>query len=253
MEERASYVCYGRECSDSGTPHLQGYCEFEVRKTLNQVRLISARAHWEARRGSQAQAVEYCRKDGDFKEFGRLAVSAQGRRSDLDEIAERLRGGASLRSIAFEFPAQYARYHRGIAELARILVPRTFDILFGPWKWEEPSSIQSVVLHGESGIGKTEFAKFLLPRALFISHLDQLATYDPETYDGIIFDDMDFRHLPRESQIHLTDWDNDRAIHIRYMTAFIPKHTRKIFTSNLARVFVSDPAIDRRVTVINLL
>ena len=50
--------------------------------------------------------------------------------------------------------------------------------------------------------------------------------------DGIVLDDMSFAHLPRETIIHLLDWDVDRSIHCRYNCAYIPHGTRKIFTTN---------------------
>lgn len=250
----AAYVIYGIETSASGTPHLQGYIEFTIRKSHVAAKsAISRRAHVEPRRGTQTQAIEYTMKDGMYYEFGIRTITAQGRRSDLDEIAQLLRGGTSIREIASQFPSQFVRYHQGIRALARELLPRHVEVRFGPFPWQYPETINAVVLWGESGIGKTEFAKFLLPKALFISHIDQLTLYDPEEYTGVIFDDMSFKHLPRETQIHVLDWDNDRAIHVRNVTAFIPKHTPKIFTSNQWTIFTeNDRAIDRRVVFLHL-
>lgn len=113
--------------------------------------------------------------------------------------------------------------------------------------WDRKSSL---IIIGKAGVGKTELAKALIPTALFLTHLDRLKDFNPQTHGGIIFDDMTFLHLPRESQIHLTDFDNPRDIHIRYKTANIPAGTLKIFTSNLspAGVFYADEAIKRRLT-----
>jgi len=252
---QAAYVTYGVESGNTGTRHLQGYAEFALRKTITTVKsLIGHRGHYEIRRGTQAQAIEYCHKDGDFKEFGIKAVNNSGKRTDLDLIAERIAAGTSLRVIAQEFPTQWVRYHNGIRSLATQLQPRHITCHFGPYKWSYPDNITSICFWGPSGIGKTEFAKFLMPRALFVTHMDALSQYDAQEYDGIIFDDMSFKHLPRESQIHLLDYDNDRMIHVRYLTAFIPAGTRKIFTCNdWAAMFIqNDPAIDRRLTYIRL-
>lgn len=116
--------------------------------------------------------------------------------------------------------------------------------------------ITSLILWGESGIGKTQFAKALLPGALLASHIDDLRSFDPGTHNGIIFDDMDFAHTPRTSQIHLVDFDEDRSIHCRYDVAFIPAGTQKIFTTNEAGgriVDLRDAAIKRRVRVVELI
>lgn len=58
---------------------------------------------------------------------------------------------------------------------------------------------------------------------------------------------MDIRHWPRTSQIHLLDFDNVRAIHLRHVVATIPANVFKIFTSNEDIVDLSDAAIRRRI------
>lgn len=106
-----------------------------------------------------------------------------------------------------------------------------------------------LVLVGYSGCGKTSWAMKNAPKpALFVSHMDQLKHFDPQYHKAIIFDDMDFKHLPRESQIHLLDQTAPRAIHRRYGVTTIPPGTKKIFTAN-AYPFVDDPAIIRRRTL----
>lgn len=104
-----------------------------------------------------------------------------------------------------------------------------------------------MILIGESNIGKTSFAKALLPNALIVSHMDDLGLYDVTAHSGLLFDDMEFTHIPRSAQIHLVDIDDARSIHIRYQTANIPANTKKIFTTNLEDIFLDDPAINRRI------
>jgi len=125
---------------------------------------------------------------------------------------------------------------------------------FGPWKWPMLENIQSTILMGPSEIGKTQFAKAHFENDLFVSHIDKLKDFDPNKHDGIIFDDMDFMHLPRHAQIHLTDWDEERDINIRYNYVTIPANTRKIFTCNLQHCPVNqfDEAIARRINIIEL-
>jgi hypothetical protein len=65
---------------------------------------------------------------------------------------------------------------------------------------------------------------------------------------------MSFTHLPRTAQIQLLDSGQGRHIHIRYVRAWIPKHTKKIFTTNEARgaIFdLDDRAIKRRLMILH--
>ena len=65
-----AYNVFGYERGDEGTPHLQGYIHFKDCKTLSAVKKVMPRAHLEPRKGTVDQAVEYCKKEGDFEEFG---------------------------------------------------------------------------------------------------------------------------------------------------------------------------------------
>jgi len=57
----------GKEVGKNGTPHLQGYIYFKNARTLEQVRGISSRAHWEIAKGNPKQNFKYCSKEGDFE------------------------------------------------------------------------------------------------------------------------------------------------------------------------------------------
>ena len=69
------YNVFGYERGAEGTPHLQGYIHFKNQKTLSAVKKLLPRAHLEPRKGTIDQAVDYCKKDGDFEEFGDKPMS----------------------------------------------------------------------------------------------------------------------------------------------------------------------------------
>lgn len=84
---------------------------------------------------------------------------------------------------------------------------------------------------------------------------DDLEGGDDVGHYGVIFDDMNFKHLHREAQLAIIDVYDDTDIHIRYSVAHLPEGTPRILTTNLhpSDVFLtSDPAIKRRLQVIEV-
>ena len=80
------YVIYGIECGESGTPHLQGYAELSKQQRRNIVCERMPGAHIEARMGTQDQAINYCKKERNFTEYG--TRNKQGSRTDIATIRE---------------------------------------------------------------------------------------------------------------------------------------------------------------------
>lgn len=91
---------------------------------------------------------------------------------------------------------------------------------------------RTLILYGTTNCGKTSLAKALLPKALFVRHIDALKEYKSGHYIGIIFDDMSFKHWPREAQIHLVDTDNVSQINVKHSIAIIPEGTPRIICHN---------------------
>lgn len=67
----SEYTIFGYERGEFESPHLQGYAHFKTQRTLAGVKKLLPRAHWEVRKGTIDQAVDYCKKeDGGFEEHG---------------------------------------------------------------------------------------------------------------------------------------------------------------------------------------
>lgn len=115
------YLIYGKEVGASGTPHLQGFVSFP-----NPVRVatlhgwFSNRGHWEVARDPRA-AAEYCKKEGDYKEFGTSPAKSrekQGRRTDLEALRDAINSGETCRKkLRQEFPDVCAKYPNFVSEL----------------------------------------------------------------------------------------------------------------------------------------
>ncbi len=110
------FVCGGLECGAEGTAHIQGYLEFKNRKKMSTVkRMLSLeRSHLEPRRGTPQEAKDYCCKDAegdDYYEHGTLPIAmARGQRTDLDEVFQAARDGATTRQLWQRYPNQMVRY-----------------------------------------------------------------------------------------------------------------------------------------------
>lgn len=254
-EAKASFVVYGRERGENGTPHLQGYVEFPKRLRLAQVkRLLGERVHLERRRGSAQEAATYCRKDGDVYEAGTISRPQPGKRTDLDRAVESIRDGASVRELWQEHSVAMVRYSAGLLQLRQALNPSVVAAAYSLESFRlrlpQPRGLSLLVVGGP-GIGKTQLALATFPKALFVTHMDQLKEFVAEEHEAIIFDDMSFSHLPRTAQIHLVDQEQPRAIHVRYGVAVIPAFTPKVFLSNIEGIFdMSDGAIRRRIHLV---
>lgn len=124
---------------------------------------------------------------------------------------------------------------------------------FPGWTIDWPVSTV-LILSGPTNTGKTALAKALLaPRPLFVTHLDTLKIWDPELYSGVIYDEANLKHLPRESQIHHLSLDESLDLHSRYRPAYLTAGRKVVFTTNLHPCDILNwdcPAIRRRCTVV---
>lgn len=101
----------------------------------------------------------------------------------------------------------------------------------------------SWLVFGQAGSGKTNWALAHFSKPLLVSHIEDLQELDEEEHDGIVFDDLSFRHLPGQAIIHLLDHEFERSIHNRFFNATIPAKTKKIFCHNDDNIFEPEKEI----------
>lgn len=177
------YLCYGKEVGDSGTPHLQGFAYGDGQRSLSWWKsTISPRAHIEATKGTVDQAVDYCRKDGDFVEWGDKPVSAK-RRGELEvQRWDSVRDAAKAGKMD-DIPSDiYVRYYRTLKEIGKDHMCRPPDAegLTGTWLW------------GPAGCGKSRKAREDAPAAYLKMCNKWWDGYQGE--DDVIVDDVDKGH-----------------------------------------------------------
>lgn len=248
-----SYLVYGRESPEGGTPHLQGFITFTRAYRLPALKKMCPRAHWEPAKTSDA--ANYCMKDGDFYLEDNRKKKGRGG-AKLEELCKFITDGGTVNEAWAQFSDTMVKHYKGIELLAAKTKPKTQACAYATDSFrmkhhEFTDGKYSVIFQGEPGTGKTQFALSHFNHALCVTHMDDLRQFDPEVHDGIVFDDMDFNHLPRSTQIFLADADIARTIHCRYENAVIPPKTKKIFTTNLESLCFScdDGAIKRRLTI----
>lgn len=156
-----TFFVYQRElCPRTAREHFQGYMELDgaVRFTTLQEQCDGLEyAHFESRKGTQAQAIRYCVKPDEYKGqaiedqtriegpwwFGDL--KHQGQRADLLEIQRDIRSGVSNKRIAEDHFPEWVRFGKSFREFKRLTTkPRNFKTI-------------TILIVGPSGLGKSNF------------------------------------------------------------------------------------------------
>jgi len=167
------YLIFGKEVGESGTPHLQGYIEFKSSKELKTLHNNFPKVHWEARKGTQEQAVKYCQKEGNFVEIGE--PKKQGKRNDLIAVANAI---VDKSFVSTDFPEEYIKYSKGIEAFKASLLTDRIDPPKVFWRW------------GLAGTGKTRGAFDKHKHSVYIK--DGTQWWDGYTQqEAIIIDDFD--------------------------------------------------------------
>ena len=114
-----SYLCYGKEVGESGTPHLQGYVYTRNPVGLSWVRKRIPRAHFEVSRGRPDQAIAYCEKDGVFDERGVRPKSSSEKGEGEKRRWEETREAAKKGDFDSCPPDIFVKYYRTLKEIAK--------------------------------------------------------------------------------------------------------------------------------------
>lgn len=189
------YAIWQRETGDSGTEHFQGYLEFKSAQRLAACKKLSARAHWEVRRGSAEQAIDYCRKeegrvDGPY-EFGEAPSKGPGERNDLKALKASIDSAKGDLDLWDEHFGPMLRYHKGVSHYQRLRQPDR------SWKTEV------IILIGPPGCGKSRWVYDRYPGCYF----KQPSTQWWDDYNGqecVILDDF-YGWLPFSTMLRLMD------------------------------------------------
>lgn len=216
-----TYVIYQREvCPTTNREHFQGYMEMEEQVSYTTMQRWEGleTAHFETRRGKQAQAIAYCSKEESRVEgpWEHGTKKDQGARSDLIAVKARLDEGASMRNIASEFFGDFVRYHNGFNKYQR-MVSKQRD-------W--PMEIHICI--GPTGTGKTRFARDNFPGAYWKPKGKWWDNYAGE--ETVVIDEMYGSSFPFTELLQLMD-RYPYAVEIKGGTVEFTSR-KLVFTSN---------------------
>lgn len=151
------HVCQ-EELGENGTPHIQGYFELTRGVRLAAVKKMIPGAHFEVRRGTAQEAIDYCTKE-DTRQAGPYhegtPSGGQGKRSDIKDAYAALRAGKSDLEILEEHTEFFIKYQRGYTA-ARLLLQTKRT-----WKTEV------WYIYGPPGLGKSKLAASQAPTAYY--------------------------------------------------------------------------------------
>ncbi len=187
------YLCFQVELGESGTPHFQGFIQFEEKLRLSALKKLHKSAHWEKRRGTPYEAAHYCQKPvagcdcqhchdlvrfDHVHEAGYMTADNAAR---MHEVARCIIDTGLHRAVE-RFPELYLQFPRGFESLALKTCPqRDFET-------------EVTVLYGIPGSGKTRYAMSGdLPTyklACFGQGTDFFGEYDPLFHQVVVVDDF---------------------------------------------------------------
>jgi len=177
------YIAWGMEVGESGTPHMQGYIQSNQDKYARLMKVIGT-CHMEKQKGDSTQALDYCKKEGDFVEFGAYEFiespkKRQGVRTDHVKMHELVKEGKTyqeLVEIDFGYVAKYGRLIKEQVAVQRqaagksALLAEYEGVVWKPWQSAVLDLIKETpnrrVIHwiweGVGNVGKSWLAKYIL-------------------------------------------------------------------------------------------
>lgn len=188
LRGRCRYYIFGKEhCPTTGNFHYQFYVYFRNALTEKAARQFFHPDHVEVCAGNTVQNQDYCKKDGNFIEWG--LAPEQGKRKDLDECRHAAANGHISDVIDH-------------GNLQQIKVAEKWLEYNAP-KRDPKNPIKVIWISGASGSGKSRMAYEEFPNAYRKMPGKWWDGYNSE--EVVIFDDFDPNDYT-EKQL-LTWWD----------------------------------------------
>lgn len=238
-----TYLIIGKEkCPTTGKKHYQCYIRFTNARKFKSVKKILGdnEAHIEPCRGTPAQNILYCKKEGKYKEYGE--PPSQGSRSDLFDIRAALTSGMSIRDIIEMGEIRNNQQLKFAENLLKYIRPQPRDPPEVHWLW------------GETGTGKTRRVYELEPDVYVVPmNFDWFDGYVGQ--EAVLFDE--FRaQIPMYQVLRLLD---RYPMNVPVKGSFTPWVPKRIYITSCAppqhyyrarKAFDNNDQFIRRITTV---
>lgn len=167
-------------CPRTGLLHYQVYLELDTQVAFTTLHTYEGleTAHFERRRGTQKQAIDYCSKDDTRVEgpYRWGEPKSQGQRVDLEEMRRDLDAGHSLARVAKDHFPVWIKYPSAV---------KSYQALQAPDREQMP---EVYVILGTTRTGKSRLARSMFPGAYWKPNFEYWENYQYE--NAVVLDEF---------------------------------------------------------------
>ncbi len=213
------YLVYGKEVGENLTPHLQGFILFKSQISRASISKKIPRAYLDEQKGTNEEAILYCKKEGNFKERGEPPISKK-KQGDLGKRTyEEAWSLAKEGKIEDIHPGLKIRYWRTLCSIEEFYCPKPKTLSTLDHQW----------YYGNTGTGKSRKAREENPDAYIKSPNKWWDDYQGE--DTVIIEEWSPVHQVLAS--HLKTWCDHYAFRAeRKGGSMLIRPKKIIITSN---------------------
>ena len=178
------YLVVGDEVGEQLTRHYQGYIAFCSKVRFRTVlALFEGKAHVEVKRGTVKEASDYCKKDGQFIEWGTMPLEQSKRGGDA--MADRYSEAYDLakrQKVSEIAPMLQIRHLSSLQRIADREVTKPDDLDYFP----------GCFIYGPPGSGKSHYIRSQFPDSYWKDTNKWWCEYDGTS--AVILEDLDPSH-----------------------------------------------------------
>lgn len=194
FDNSMKYLIIGNEiCPETGRHHKQCYVEFNNPRMPKAVHKKYVAKGWVRPAYSTAENnIKYCKKDGDYQEFGEMPVG-QGHRTDIVEMYNDIKkNNLDEKKVIDKYTMLYLKYGNGIRRMVALNEEER--------RWKT----KVILIVGPTGTGKSRFAFCKRWQASSIDYKGAFYIINGRN-PNVAFDEFEKSDIPHGEFLKLTD------------------------------------------------